>query len=79
MTENELRTVLKVNGGWSLSKKMIDTHYYLYAAKRQGMGNKLKEVYLCAAKKLVEKSEQDIIARIESALQRTRQSDDTTL
>ncbi len=63
MTEVELRFILR-SYGWSLSKKKIGYHFYLYAAKKMGLGNKLKEVYLCPLSSLECKSDEDIVAFI---------------
>ena len=65
MTEDELRTVLKDNGGWSVSKKPVRHGHYLYAVRRNH--GEREEIYLCALSKLVEKSEGDIVARLSSA------------
>jgi len=66
MTESELRTVLRNNGGYSVSRKTAHGDHYFYAVRRKRGGGR-EEIYLCPETKLEEKSEEEIVARLSSA------------
>ena len=65
MTTDELRALLRANGGWSISRKPIYGKAQLYAVRRkQGSWKEREEKYLCPEEDLQGKTKADIVGKL---------------